>query len=89
MGPITHRTKEHLVVTDVGIIEMRRLLLTLAMDLCEGKEPSAARKSEAYYGVRGVSLVRQRGVSLDECVEDAMKQIAGTRSQVEKLRSRA
>ena len=89
MGPITDRSKESLGITDVGIIEMRRLLLKAANDLCEGKVPASAREAEVFSGVRGVSLVRRHEVSLDECVEEAMKQIAETRRQVEKLRNRA
>jgi phthalate 4,5-dioxygenase len=85
MGPITDRTQEQLGVTDVGIIEMRRLLLNLAKDLCEGKEPAAAKNAEAFNGVQGVSMVRKSGVSLDDCVKDAITSFAKTRQRSQAL----
>ena len=85
MGTVTDRTQEHLGVTDVGIIEMRRVLLNAAKDLCEGKEPASARNVEAFSGVQGVSLVRKREVSLDECTADAVKQFAKARRRVQEL----
>jgi phthalate 4,5-dioxygenase oxygenase subunit len=85
MGPVTDRTKEHLGVTDVGIIEMRRLLLNSAKDLCEGKEPPTARDPDAFSGVQGVSLVRRCDVSLDECVKDAVDSFAKTRKRTQEL----
>jgi len=87
MGPITDRTEEHLGVTDVGIIEMRRLLLNSAKDLCEGKEPGAAQNPDAFSGVQGVSLVRQCNVSMDECVVDAIESFARTRTRTQELRT--
>jgi hypothetical protein len=86
MGPVTDRTMEHLGVTDVGIIETRRLLLNSAKDLCEGKGPPAARRSEVFSGVQGVSLIRSCDVSLDECVKDAIDSFAKTRKRTEGLR---
>lgn len=88
MGPVTDRTKERLGVTDVGIIEMRRVLLNAAKDLCEGKEPASARNADAYYGVRGVSIVRPREAPLDDCVEEAKKVFVKTRERAEKLKKR-
>jgi phthalate 4,5-dioxygenase len=85
MGPVTERTKEHLGVTDVGIIEMRRILLNSAKDLCEGKEPASARNAEAFSGVQGVSLVRRCEISLDDCIKDAVKEFGKTRRRVEAL----
>ncbi|HWP59842.1 MAG TPA: Rieske 2Fe-2S domain-containing protein [Candidatus Acidoferrales bacterium] len=89
MGPVTDRTKEHLGVTDVGIIEMRRLLIDSAKDLCEGREPRAAAHPEAYAGVQGVSLVRARGVPLDRCVQDAIATFEKTRLRAEELKKAA
>jgi hypothetical protein len=86
MGAVTDRTQEHLGVTDIGIIEMRRLLLNSAKNLCEGKEPRAARNPEVFSGVQGVSLVRKCDVSEDDCVNDAIKHFAKTRSRTEELR---
>jgi phenylpropionate dioxygenase-like ring-hydroxylating dioxygenase large terminal subunit len=88
MGPVTDRTREHLGVTDVGIIEMRRVLIDAAKDLCEGKEPPAARNAEAFSGVQGVSIVRPCKASLDDCVQDAVKQFAKTRTRVQELSNR-
>jgi hypothetical protein len=87
MGTVTDRTQEHLGVTDIGIIEMRKLLLDTARDLCEGKEPLAASDAEAFFGVRGVSLVRKPEVPFDTCVEGAMKQMEATKEKVAKLRN--
>jgi len=85
MGPVTDRTKEQLGVTDVGIIEMRRLLLNSAKDLCEGKEPAAAHNADAFSGVQGVSLVRSCDISLDECVNDAIDSFGKTRRRTQEL----
>ena len=85
MGMVTDRTQEHLGVTDVGIIEMRKMLLDSARDLCEGKDPPSARNAEAFFGVRGVSLVRKRDVAFDACVADATKQMESTKQKVAKL----
>jgi phenylpropionate dioxygenase-like ring-hydroxylating dioxygenase large terminal subunit len=89
MGTITDRTKEHLGVTDIGIIEMRKLLLDGARDICEGKEPAAARNAEAFFGVRGVSLVRKREVPFEACVDGAMRQMEATKQKVARLRAQA
>lgn len=48
MGVISDRTTEHLGVTDIGIIAMRRLLVDSARDLLEGVEPPAASHPGAY-----------------------------------------
>ncbi|MBM4296387.1 MAG: Rieske 2Fe-2S domain-containing protein [Deltaproteobacteria bacterium] len=87
MGPITDRTDEMLGVTDVGIIEMRKLLLTAAKDLCEGKEPAEALNPEFYDGVRGVSLIRDKQVSFEECVGDALGEIERTKQRFRELNS--
>jgi hypothetical protein len=68
MRPISDRTKEHLGVTDVGIIQARRLMLGEAIDLLEGIEPKGPTAHEAY-SVLGVQFVEDVDVSFDECVE--------------------
>jgi phenylpropionate dioxygenase-like ring-hydroxylating dioxygenase large terminal subunit len=85
MGPITDRSEEHLGVTDVGIIEMRRMLLNSAKDLCEGREPPAAHDAEAFNGVQGVSLVRHRDIPMDDCVKDAVASFGKTRKRTQEL----
>ena len=56
MGPVSPRWEEHLGTADRGIIEFRRLLLQLARDMLEGKEPEQARNPEAYR-VRSTAFV--------------------------------
>ena len=68
MGPIVNRTKEHLGVTDIGIIQARRLMLQEAIDLLEGSEPLGPSVSEAY-SVTGVQFLEDRDVSFEECIE--------------------
>jgi phthalate 4,5-dioxygenase oxygenase subunit len=48
MGTIVDRTREHLGVTDIGIIAMRRRLLREANELQEGVEPYSASHPEVY-----------------------------------------
>jgi len=48
MGSIVDRSEEHLGVTDVGIIQMRRRLLQEAIDLEKGIEPYAATHGKVY-----------------------------------------
>jgi len=48
MGLIVNRSEEHLGVTDIGIIQMRRRLLEQANDLEKGVEPYAAGHGEVY-----------------------------------------
>lgn len=38
MGPIYDRTKEHLGISDIGIIRMRRIMLRAARNLLDGKD---------------------------------------------------
>ncbi|HEX9663542.1 MAG TPA: Rieske 2Fe-2S domain-containing protein [Candidatus Binatia bacterium] len=87
MGPITDRTNEMLGITDVGIIEMRKLLLSAANDLCEGKEPAEALHPEVYDGVRGVSIVRDQKVSFDDCVAEVLREIERTKHRFRELKS--
>jgi phthalate 4,5-dioxygenase len=87
MGRITDRTNEMLGVTDVGIIEMRKLLLSAANDLCEGKEPAEANDAEAYEGVRGVSIIRDKNVAFEDCAADVLKEIERTKHRFRELRA--
>ena len=87
MGRITDRTNEMLGVTDVGIIEMRKLLLSAATDLCEGKEPAEANDVEAYEGVRGVSIIRDKNVSFEDCAADVPKEIEQSKHRFRELRA--
>lgn len=48
MGPIVDRTREHLDVTDIGIIQMRRRLMREGTALQEGVEPFSASHGEVY-----------------------------------------
>lgn len=47
-GPIMDRANERLVSSDNAIIQVRRRLLGLAMDLMEGKEPPTTSKPSLY-----------------------------------------
>jgi hypothetical protein len=85
MGSITDRTEEYLGVTDVGIIEMRKLLVSAAKDLCEGKKPAEAVSAEAFEGVCGSSFVRPSSVSFEECVNEAMRRIERTKQKLRSL----
>ena len=85
MGPITDRTQEMLGITDVGIIEMRKLLLSAAKDLCEGKEPPEALHPEVYEGVRGVSIVRDQKIPFDDCVTEVLREIETTKHRFREL----
>ena len=68
MGPIENRTKEHLGVTDIAIIQARRMMLQEAIDLREGVEPPEASAAEAY-SIVGVQFVEDREVTFEECIE--------------------
>jgi hypothetical protein len=72
-------------ITDVGIIEMRKLLLSAANDLCEGKEPAEALHPEVYDGVRGVSIVRDQKVPFDDCVAEVLREIERTKHRFHEL----
>jgi nitrite reductase/ring-hydroxylating ferredoxin subunit len=56
MGGIVERSLEHLGTTDAAVIAARRRLLTMARDLQNGIEPSAALQPEIY-NVRAVDMV--------------------------------
>lgn len=89
MGPIVDRTQEHLGVTDVGIIEARKLLLKALRDLEQGIEPFEALHPEVYDGVHGLSLMRPRDVTLDECYEEVKVRIERMKDRFRQLRERA
>lgn len=57
MGPIVDRNQEHLGVSDLGIIQMRRRLLKDAADLAKGEEPFAASHGDVYRIHAGDSLL--------------------------------
>src|SRR5439155_18309380 len=57
MGLICDRSEEHLGVTDVGIIQMRRRLLQQASDLEKGIEPYAAGHGDVYRIHAGDSML--------------------------------
>ncbi len=59
MGPIAQRWKEHLGTTDRGIIEMRKLLKKMVLDLQAGKEPEAPHHGD-WYNVRPASIIMDR-----------------------------
>lgn len=63
MGPIVDRTKEHLVASDRGVSLFRRLMLRLAKDLMEGKEPAAASNGKIF-DVRSVTCVLPSSVDI-------------------------
>jgi phthalate 4,5-dioxygenase oxygenase subunit len=67
MGPIENRMKEHLGVTDIAIIQSRKLMLQQAMDLREGIEPSEPWAADAY-SIVGTQFVEDRDITFDECI---------------------
>jgi phthalate 4,5-dioxygenase oxygenase subunit len=68
MGAIEDRTKEHLGVTDVAIIQTRRMMLQAAINLREGVEPPEPSTPEAY-AIVGIQFVEEKDVSFEECIE--------------------
>jgi hypothetical protein len=71
MGPIYDRTKEHLGVADLAVIQGRRRLIRGARELLAGTEPYAASHGEAYF-VRSTSMVLPRELSWDEGTAEAL-----------------
>ena len=70
MGRIYDRTREHLGMADLAVIQGRRRLLRGARELQQGKEPYAATHGEAYH-VRSASMVLPRETSWDEGTAEA------------------
>ena len=68
MGAIEDRTKEHLGVTDIAIIQARRMMIQAAIDLREGIEPLAPSTPQAYVVV-GIQFTEEKNVSFEECIE--------------------
>jgi phenylpropionate dioxygenase-like ring-hydroxylating dioxygenase large terminal subunit len=68
MGAIVDRTKEHLGITDVGIIQARRLLLDEVKQLEDGVSPPEAWSPESY-SVVGIQFVEDQSVTFDECIQ--------------------
>jgi nitrite reductase/ring-hydroxylating ferredoxin subunit len=56
MGAIPERWMEHLGTTDIAIITCRRMLLRLARELRDGKEPIAPQLADAFH-VRPIDIV--------------------------------
>jgi phenylpropionate dioxygenase-like ring-hydroxylating dioxygenase large terminal subunit len=71
MGFITDRTREHLGTSDRAIVNFRRLMLRLAQDLADGKEPSAAKRAEDY-NVRSVSVIAEAGIPFEQAAAPFM-----------------
>jgi len=71
MGFISDRTREHLGTSYRAIVNFRRLMLRLAQDLADGKEPSAAMRGEDY-NVRSVSVISQAGIPFEQAAAPYM-----------------
>jgi hypothetical protein len=56
MGPVLDRSEEHLGVSDIAIVAMRRALLRMVRDLQNGKEPALPHNSQAFH-VRGMDIM--------------------------------
>lgn len=65
MGPIADRSLEMLGTSDKAIIAFRRLLLEMANDLQNGREPDATTQA-ARYNVRSASVLLEKHVPFDE-----------------------
>ncbi len=65
MGPIADRNRETLATSDQAIIAFRKLLLEMANDLQNGREPAATRQP-ARYNVRSASVLLEKEVPFDE-----------------------
>jgi hypothetical protein len=64
MGPIQDRRREHLGLTDVGVVEFRKLLMGAARALGNGEEPKAAQTASRY-AVRAGGWVAAPDKNLD------------------------
>ena len=76
MSRIYDRTREHLGAADTAIIMMRRLLMKLARDLEEGKEPYAAQHGELMT-LRSAGFVAPNHISFVDASEPIVR--AGAR----------
>ena len=71
MGPTVDRSLERLGTSDTAIIAYRRLLINMARDLQQGKEPHAAFHGDAYR-VRSASLVSNESRAFDEAARQLL-----------------
>lgn len=71
MGPIVDRSKEHLGHSDSGVMKFRRLMIRLAQQLQEGREPEAPFRPELF-NIRSVSVVLDE----NENVQDILPELA-------------
>ena len=65
MGPIADRSREMLGTSDKAIIAFRKLLLEMATDLSNGREPEATIHGTRY-NVRSASVLLEKNVPFDE-----------------------
>ena len=72
MGRLYDRTKEHLGSADTAIIMMRRLLMRLARELEEGKEPFVAQHGEILT-VRSAGFLAEKDVSFVEASDPLVR----------------
>jgi phthalate 4,5-dioxygenase oxygenase subunit len=72
MGYIVDRSKEHLVNSDRGVVQFRRLMLRLAKELMEGHPPKAASGGEMF-NVRSASVVLPQAVPFWERAAQLLK----------------
>jgi phenylpropionate dioxygenase-like ring-hydroxylating dioxygenase large terminal subunit len=72
MGRLYDRTKEHLGSADTAIIMMRRLLMRLARELVEGKEPFVAQHGEILT-VRSAGFLSEKDVSFVEASDPLVR----------------
>jgi phenylpropionate dioxygenase-like ring-hydroxylating dioxygenase large terminal subunit len=72
MGRLYDRTKEHLGSADTAIIMMRRLLMRLARELEEGKEPFVAQHGEILT-VRSAGFLSDKDVSFVEASDPLVR----------------
>jgi phenylpropionate dioxygenase-like ring-hydroxylating dioxygenase large terminal subunit len=72
MGPITDRTREVLGHSDRAVVLWRRLMLRLAAECAEGREPEAARHGE-WYNVRSASLLLAQDVPFEDGAAQMLK----------------
>lgn len=70
-GPVSDRTREHLVSSDTAIIQVRRRLLRSVRQTMEGQDPPEAANGGAFR-VRSLDLVLPKSVPLEEAAQDYM-----------------
>ncbi len=76
MGAIQDRSREHLVSSDNGIVRTRKRLMDAAKAVERGDAPPGL--ASAAHGVRAVSMVVPRELSLPDAVAMAQKDPAKT-----------